>query len=61
MTSSDIRIDFQGYFNTCTHLDDGLALHDENIQMTIEGASIPHLDGQNHMANEGDHFLLTFY
>jgi hypothetical protein len=36
-------------------------LHDENIQITTEGASIPRPDGQNHMANEGDHFLLTFY
>jgi hypothetical protein len=29
--------------------------------MTTEGDSIPRPDGQNHMANEGDHFLLTFY
>jgi hypothetical protein len=29
--------------------------------MTTEGDSIPQPDGQNHMANEGDNFLLTFY
>jgi hypothetical protein len=38
-----------------------MALHDENIHMTTKGDSIPRPDGKNHMANEGDHFLLTFY
>jgi hypothetical protein len=59
LTPSDIGADFQGYFYH--HLDDDLSLHDENIQMTTEGDSSPQPNGQNHMANECDNFLLTFY